>query len=220
MRNKIKIGDKFSLLTVIEVNTPELKEYAKSIKVQRTFCKCICVCGKIKIINSHYLTQKKVQSCGCLRLESSKKTGKYLIAYKEINRIKKRKPDKEAQYNRVERSYKQSAKKRNLEYSLTKEQFREIVTQVCHYCGSSGSLINRFKNKNGEITLKNYLDVEWIERQNLIINGIDRKDNNLGYTYENSLPCCKICNRGKNDMSYTDFIEYINKLFKFRGLDV
>lgn len=46
-------------------------------------------------------------------------------------------------------------------------------------------------------------------------NGIDRVDNFKGYTLENSVPCCTICNRAKSNMLYDDFMSYIQR-FKSR----
>lgn len=43
-------------------------------------------------------------------------------------------------------------------------------------------------------------------------NGIDRKNNDLGYVASNCVPCCVICNRGKNNMSYNDFVSYISRI--------
>ena len=40
-------------------------------------------------------------------------------------------------------------------------------------------------------------------------NGIDRKDNNLGYEKANCVPCCKRCNQMKNDMTMDEFINQI-----------
>jgi len=42
------------------------------------------------------------------------------------------------------------------------------------------------------------------------MSGIDRKDNNLGYTPENSLPCCTLCNMMKRTYSYDNFYKIIN----------
>ena len=44
-------------------------------------------------------------------------------------------------------------------------------------------------------------------------NGIDRKDNFLGYTLSNVVTCCKKCNFLKRDMSYIDFINYIKQIY-------
>lgn len=39
-------------------------------------------------------------------------------------------------------------------------------------------------------------------------NGVDRVDSSRGYDKENIVPCCKICNRSKSDMSESDFIAW------------
>lgn len=42
--------------------------------------------------------------------------------------------------------------------------------------------------------------------------GIDRFDNSQGYTAENSVPCCKLCNRMKGAMSPEDFTAQTMKI--------
>lgn len=74
------------------------------------------------------------------------------------------------------RIYKRGADSRGLKFTLTSEEFESIIQGICHYCDSSQSI------------------------------GIDRKDNKIGYTLENSLPCCKTCNFMKGTLSYKDFI--------------
>ena len=71
---------------------------------------------------------------------------------------------------------KQNGKKRNLEVTLTRDQFEEVSKQPCHYC-------------NGVLDT----DSGWGSH-------IDRLDNNLGYTIENSVSCCDFCNRIKQDL--------------------
>ena len=46
------------------------------------------------------------------------------------------------------------------------------------------------------------------------MNGLDRKDNSLGYTIYNVLPCCSFCNQAKMDANYEDFINWANKVAK------
>lgn len=45
------------------------------------------------------------------------------------------------------------------------------------------------------------------------INEIGNKmDSTKGYTSENCVPCCGICNRSKMDMSYQDFLAWVEKV--------
>lgn len=46
-------------------------------------------------------------------------------------------------------------------------------------------------------------------------NGIDRVDNNKGYTITNSVPCCKDCNFAKRDMTHDEFIAWVTRVFNF-----
>lgn len=80
------------------------------------------------------------------------------------------------------KSYSNRARVRNLEFSLTENQFYELLSQDCHYCGDEQSY------------------------------GIDRKDSSVGYTKENSLPCCKMCNFMKRDLDYDLFIDKVKKI--------
>src|SRR5688572_23573601 len=61
-RPPIRIGDRFSRLTVID-HAP----YKGRIKQWL----CRCECGKITTANSSYLNMGKKRSCGCLRREMS-----------------------------------------------------------------------------------------------------------------------------------------------------
>lgn len=101
----------------------------------------------------------------------------------------KRTKDKieESAIKKVIREYKVNARKRNLEWCLSYPQVREIVTKKCYYCGAENSS----------------------QKYGFFHNGIDRVDNDLGYTPENVVPCCKVCNYAKNNMSQNDFFSWV-----------
>lgn len=84
------------------------------------------------------------------------------------------------------RSMKGSGVKRNYSVGVTFDDFCKIVSNPCKYCGEK------------EVTI-----------------GIDRIDNNKGYTIENSAPCCKICNFMKKTMTVKDFLSHVNKINNF-----
>lgn len=108
-------------------------------------------------------------------------------------------PYGEANFNYLYDCYKRNnAEKRQLCWKLTKEEFRKIVQQPCKYCASLSSNKMKAKKMNGEFTY----------------NGIDRKDNTKGYTKENCVPCCKICNSMKSKLSEKEFLEQIEKIYK------
>jgi len=38
----------------------------------------------------------------------------------------------------------------------------------------------------------------------------------MGYVNDNVVPSCTICNFGKNNLTYNEFISWINDLIKYR----
>lgn len=76
--------------------------------------------------------------------------------------------------------YKKRAEKKGLEFSITEEEFDEITKNPCIYCNKRKAKCHR--------------------------NGIDRYDNNIGYTIENCVSCCFGCNTMKWNFTYDQFI--------------
>ena len=88
------------------------------------------------------------------------------------------------------RSYKAGAKTRNLPFDLSRKDFEKLINQNCYYCGVPPS--ERTVSTNCK----------------LICNGVDRTDNNLGYSIENCVPACKVCNVMKSSMSHQEFLDH------------
>ena len=86
--------------------------------------------------------------------------------------------------------YKRNAHTRDLEFNLTFEVFCSLVKSICYYC-SSEPVINSWS-----IQAKNQIPM----------NGIDRINSDLGYTNDNTVPCCKFCNNAKWTMSREEYI--------------
>lgn len=102
--------------------------------------------------------------------------------------------------NRLINSYKSGAKRRNIEYNLTTDEFLNIVNKNCHYCNEPPKYRTwKIQNKNLEMT----------------VNGIDRIDSAKGYTKENCVPCCQICNEMKLHYTINDFLTHIKKIYQF-----
>ena len=47
-------------------------------------------------------------------------------------------------------------------------------------------------------------------------DGIDRKDNNLGYIKGNCFPCCTICNKMKSNRAESEFLDHIDLVYTFQ----
>lgn len=95
-------------------------------------------------------------------------------------------------------------------FTLTTEEFQEITSNPCFYCGAPPSRISRAGNHDRRYdktrTWGDYL-----------YNGVDRKNNNIGYVPGNCIPCCKKCNNAKHAMQFDEFIEYIDRIAAFRS---
>jgi hypothetical protein len=82
-------------------------------------------------------------------------------------------------------TYKCKAKNRKIQFCLSFEEFMVFWNQPCYYCG-------------------------------LLISGIgiDRLDNALGYTVNNSVPCCWTCNAMKQDHSLTQWFSHMSRVLE------
>lgn len=113
-------------------------------------------------------------------------------------RRKQRKPG--AARIRALREYQRSAQRRDYAWGLTDEEFFQLVSLDCFYCGGSPSTVKR----TGPY-------------EDFIYNGLDRMDNTLGYTLENVVTSCRTCNLAKRDMSFEDFIAYLDRITEHRS---
>jgi 5-methylcytosine-specific restriction endonuclease McrA len=105
----------------------------------------------------------------------------------------------EAAFNKTLRSYRQNAQARGHAWELTKDDFRRLASVDCHYCGAPPGVVAKGSARGGDY----------------VYNGLDRVDNALGYTPENVVTCCKICNHAKVDMSRDEFLAWIARLAKY-----
>ena len=110
----------------------------------------------------------------------------------------------QAGLNRLYGEYKRSATRRGLSFKISKKHFKNLTSSPCFYCGDSPSSV-RFEHN----TLKSNQ-----KRTAYIFNGIDRKNNNEGYTLDNAVPCCAICNRAKYRLTEKQFKQWIYRLCK------
>jgi len=144
---------------------------------------CKCDCGTMRTVSGHNLKLGISNSCGCLNRENLNKANR--LSYGLAN------------MHTLILKYKWGAKKRGLEYTLTEEQFKELTSGNCYYCGEKPSKTIKAKGSYGEYRY----------------NGIDRKDSNLGYTLENTVSCCKTCNFRKRITGFQEFKEWIKKVY-------
>lgn len=84
------------------------------------------------------------------------------------------------------RVYKESAKKREIEFSLTQSEFETFWQRPCTYCGDA---------------------IETI--------GLDRIDSSLGYTLDNCISCCIVCNKMKLTMTKDQWFNKMKTILAF-----
>jgi hypothetical protein len=156
---------------------------------KRSLWNCICDCGTECVRQISDLTTGDSQSCGC------KRSGNY----------------SQSAWRHRYSQYKNRAARKHLEFSLTIEEFIQISSSPCAYCGSSP--IENYDHVDGMIKQRKNSFSNGRERDALIYtNGIDRVDNSKGYTLENSNPCCMTCNFAKRSMSLTEFLSWVHKV--------
>jgi hypothetical protein len=139
---------------------------------------------------SAYIVSGACKSCGCMRhiLSSMTTSLPFGMALKN------------ARFG----SYKQSAKERGLVFELPFDLFHTLILNDCHYCGSAPLTFNAIEH------------CLYPDQKGIWLNGIDRKDNSLGYTIANSVSCCKICNLAKRNLPYEEFCAYLDRVTKHR----
>lgn len=154
--------------------------------------KCECVyCGKI-FINTNHRKPSGRKYCDSKCLKRDWRRNNQEVDKEHQRRVtEKRKNDPlrnkdfiektrlmNQSFNGKLRRYKYNAKLRNLEFSLTVEEFRNFWGRNCYYCDDSIKTI-----------------------------GIDRIESDKGYSTKNCIPCCAMCNRMKMKYSVDDFIK-------------
>jgi hypothetical protein len=95
---------------------------------------------------------------------------------------------------------------RNIEWTLTFEEWSKIIQQDCYFCGSKPIL------KEGK--------VHKLSGTQVPINGIDRVDSSKGYILSNVRCSCSKCNYMKHRMSEKEFIEHVKKIWEYNFADL
>lgn len=144
---------------------------------------CTCDCGNICYVSSKLLRCGDVKSCGCFRSDYMKQTRRLF--------------GNKAAQNHVYYQYMHRAAKSDYQFDLSFEFFIDLTQKPCFYCGAKPSKVSKYTG-NSDI---------------FVYNGIDRKDNSLGYIESNVVSCCYRCNLAKHTMSIEEFESWIDQVY-------
>lgn len=157
---------------------------------------CSCDCGETKETFSNNLKSGKLNSCGCLRIETTRKTAGF-----EKDRLKAAFKNKYSSVKTRNKKLKDRYNRKNDQF-ISFQEFYDLVSDECFYCGKKESCVSIAKD--GTVIKK---------------NTIDRIDNKKTYTIENCVTACMSCNSQRGSKtSFKDFMKQI-KLIK-EGLEV
>lgn len=99
---------------------------------------------------------------------------------------------------RLFKEYERSARRKEIFWKMTREEFHDLVTQACAYCGKPPGKRAR-------------------SYSHFVAHGLDRKDNRQGYSVANCVPCCRECNGIKSDqLSFEEMLVVGEALSRYR----
>lgn len=159
-------------------------EYCYSDIRWRKFYKTKCDCGNERIIMGSAMISGNTKSCGCLGIEIKKS---------------KRISENHSEITAIILGYKRHAIDRGFKWNLSRDFIIELIKKNCFYCGNPPSNKKLTKNSLGK---------------GLFYSGIDRIDSKKDYFANNVVPCCKICNYAKSNLTITQFRDWATKLGK------
>lgn len=173
--------------TGTSVNSLKLLEYIEQNKYGCFMYKIQCRCGTVFKAEGNDILSGKIKSCGCARIVAAQS---------------KARPREESIFLALYRDYKVKARQRQYTFTLTETEFRTLVFDNCYYCGSAPANIKKLKS--------------WPDTF-IKYNGVDRRDNKLGYSIDNCVTACYTCNQAKHRMSENVFLQWIQTIAKFQA---
>jgi len=113
---------------------------------------------------------------------------------------------KHSYLNKIFCSQRNDAKSRKLSWNISLDEWIKLTQQNCHICGVEPKLrYGKIHDTIGEKTP---------------INGLDRVENQKGYTLDNVKSCCTDCNYMKHKMTEEYFYKHIEKIWRFQCLPI
>lgn len=171
--------NRISVLAGFEYNAT--KRILKRMEADKWVYKEIVTIGSKRKVNVYYSSSKQY-------IANEKAVEELISKPRKLSRS-------ERAFNTVFNNYVDRAKKKGVDFYLTKFEFKELVIKPCHYCGVPYS-----------VGLKTAFPH----------NTLDRIDSKKGYTHDNVVPCCFICNRMKWDLSKEEWLDQLRKIIHYK----
>lgn len=143
---------------------------------------CDCDCGKRIVARGNHLRSGNIQSCGCFSVDRARELGFAKRGYRLD----------EAAFEKLYDGYQRIKSARKHGNSLTKADALSLFHSRCYYCNIEPR--QERHTRYGSI---------------FIYNGLDRFDNDKGYTVGNAVACCGMCNSSKRDRDYGSFVSWL-----------
>ncbi len=102
--------------------------------------------------------------------------------------------------------YRYIAKKAGRVFVLTDNQFRELTSARCYYCGTPPAQLSKPDRPRNPTRSE-------IINGTYTYNGVDRLDSSKGYFLGNVVPACGRCNTAKMDTPYPEFLKWLKLIF-------
>ncbi len=159
---------------------------------------CLCTCGEIIELRISRILHQKSTHKGCKGIMN------------KIHFNLKYSPQ-ESSFRAKASNYKAIAKQRKISFDLNIDDTILLLKQNCFYCDKEpNNTYNAVeRNRNPQKQYNFYK----IDEYNIKYSGIDRLDNNFGYSLNNVVSCCKECNTAKLDRTQIEFREWIIRLY-------
>lgn len=168
-------------------------EWVRAVPVRGNLWRVLCSCGSVGEAFTGDL--RKTERCrSCAMSEVNTKKSKALSTA----------PGYAGARSRFS-NYKTKAKSRGYTWELSFDFFYFLTKQNCFYCNDTPRNI-----------AKTHGNPERAEHDTFVSNGIDRRDNTQGYTENNSVACCAICNTTKMDHREEDFLNWIARAHQYQ----
>lgn len=155
-----------------------------------------CSCGtKNYLVSAGHLRKKKAGARSCGCLRGSWQHQQMLKVTVKDRLV------------RLIRGYRQGAEARGYSWSISEEKAIELFRGPCAFCGELYSRVLGGGTPS-----------------EILVNGIDRWNNDKGYVPDNCVSCCSPCNRAKGKRSGGEYLAHVKKTYEhcrkfFEGLD-